>query len=472
MLKYRRLRVYKNYNGNSRKRSNKGDIVKIEMIVFQLMLATLMITAVCLSALAGEPESRPLLRDFMGINGHTVQFRPKLYAANCRLVRDYHGLGWDVGDETHYWPQFPFARNRVNWEDVYGSWKQEGFEIDVSIMFNGIAAEQWTDLERDANTYGFAFARFFGPNSELKLVTSVEIGNEPGHYSDPDYRKLFESMARGLRAGDPEIKILTCNMTLEESGKYAKNMELLRGLESLYDVINIHVYAAVEGWPTWRRSYPEDPDIDYLKTIESVIAWRDQNAIGKEIWITEFGWDASTKQPPAEGDFSRWEGVTDLQQAQYLVRSFLVFSKMDVERAYIYFFNDSDKPHVHSSSGLTRNFQPKPAFYAVSSLYRTIGDYRFRRAITEKVGKLYVYEFVHENDPCRRILAVWSPTGSGREDVARIPLNGGKILSATRISLSADNFPTADIRIDGDYIEVKYDESPVFISMQFPDDTN
>ncbi|MFC1715088.1 hypothetical protein ACFL6S_15585 [Candidatus Poribacteria bacterium] len=427
---------------------------------FRLFLLSMIMSA-SFFAFAGESEPKPLFRDFMGINGHTVQFRPKLYASTCRLVRDYHSLSWDVGDETHYQTQFPFARNRVNWETVYGSWKQEGFDIDVSIMFGNISAEQWTDLEKDANTYGFAFARFFGTSSELKLVTSVEIGNEPGHYDDATYRKLFENMARGLRAGDTEIKILTCNMTTEESGKYA------RSLESLYDVINIHVYAAVEGWPTWRRSFPEDSNIDYLKTIENVIAWRDQNAKGKEIWITEFGWDASTKQAPTEGDFARWEDVSDLQQAQYLVRSFLVFSRMDVQRAYIYFFNDSDEPHVHSSSGLTRDFQPKPSFYAVSHLYRTMGNYRFRRVITEKTGKLYIYEFVHEDDPGRRILAIWSPTGTGREDVARVPLSGGKVLSATRIPSLADSLPAVEIQTDDDHIEIKYDESPVFVSIQY-----
>lgn len=431
-----------------------------------LVLGVLVIMSVTPSAFAGEPESKPLFRDFMGINGHTVQFRPKLYATTCRLVRDYHSFNWDVGDETHYWPQFPFARNRVNWETVYGSWKNEGFEIDVSIMFGNTPTEQWTDLERDANTYGFAFARFFGPTSELKLVTSVEIGNEPGHYDDATYRNLFENMARGLRAGDPEIKILTCNTTTEESDKYARSLESLRGLESLYDAINIHVYAAVEGWPTWRRSFPEDPNIEYLKTIENVITWRDQNAKGKDIWITEFGWDASTKQAPAEGDFARWEDVSDLQQAQYLVRSFLVFARMDVDRAYIYFFNDLDEPHVHGSSGLTRNFQPKPSFYAVSNLYKIMGNYRFRRVITEKIGELYIYEFICEDDPGRRILAVWSPTGAGRKGVAKAPLNGGKVLSANRMSLLADSSPVVETQIDGDYIEIKYDESPVFVSIQ------
>ena len=33
-------------------------------------------------------ETRPLLRDFIGLNGHTVQFKPELYQPACRLVRD------------------------------------------------------------------------------------------------------------------------------------------------------------------------------------------------------------------------------------------------------------------------------------------------------------------------------------------------------------------------------------------------
>jgi hypothetical protein len=40
------------------------------------------------------------------------------------------------------------------------------------------------------------------------------------------------------------------------------------------------------------------------------------------------------------------------------VRAFLVFAAMDVNRAYLYFFNDADEPSFHASSGITRNFQP------------------------------------------------------------------------------------------------------------------
>ena len=37
---------------------------------------------------AEEPAGlRPLMREFMGVNGHTVQFKPDLYAKVCGKVR-------------------------------------------------------------------------------------------------------------------------------------------------------------------------------------------------------------------------------------------------------------------------------------------------------------------------------------------------------------------------------------------------
>lgn len=101
-----------------------------------------------------------------------------------------------------------------------------------------------------------------------------------------------------------------------------------------------------------------------------------------------------------------------------------------------------------------------------------MGNYRFRRVITEKIGELYIYEFVCEKDPGRRILAVWSPTGSGRKDIAKVPLNGGKVLSANRMSLLAGSSPVVETQIDGDYMEIEYDESPVFVSIQYEDNSS
>jgi hypothetical protein len=396
-----------------------------------------LVLAVAVGAPAADPPQRPLLRDFLGVNGHTVQFRPDLYKPVCRLVRDYHPFDWDVGDDTSFTPPFPFARNKVDWARVYGSWKEAGYDTDVCVMFDQVPAKKWKDLPRDAYAYGKAFAAAFGPSAKRPLVTSAEIGNEPGDYDDQTYRTLFEQMANGLRDGDPKLKVATCAADAGKSGKYHKSLDCVKGLEKLYDVINVHSYAEAEGYPTWRRSYPEDPRIPYLTRVKDAAAWRDKHAPGKELWVTEFGWDASTKPAPKAGTFSRWVGSTEAQQAQYLARSVLVFAALPVDRAYVFFFNDTDEPQLHGSSGLTRNFEPKPAYHALAHLQKTLGEYRFARVVEDKAGEVFVYEFTHGADPTKRVWAAWSPTGSGREAEVTLPVAAAAVARAERMPLKA-----------------------------------
>lgn len=430
-----------------------------------LVLILLASVAALQAAEPGKP--RPPLREFLGVNGHTVQFKPKLYAEACRLVRDYHSFEWDMGKETDFVPRFPEARNRVNWNDVYGSWKAAGFETDVCVMFNNTPPDSWKDMAKDARAYGQAIAKAFGPSSEKALVTSVEIGNEPGHYSDEQYRQVFRSMTEGVRAGDPKLKVVTCNMIVGKSGKYEKSVDCVAGLESLYDVLSIHTYAMAEQWPTWKRSYPEDPGIEFLKSVEALIAWRNEKTPGKEIWVTEFGWDATTKPNHPSGDFAKWAGnVSDEQQAQYLVRAFLVFASMDVDRAYLYFFNDSDEPSFHASSGITRNFTPKPSFYALGHLLRTLGDYRFHRTLEKQVGEVYAWEFVHATNPKQRAIVTWSPTGSGRSAEVSLPLNGGQVIRAEKMPLKEGPAATVNTTVKDDKVQLKIDESPTYVFLE------
>jgi hypothetical protein len=69
-------------------------------------------------------KTRPQMKDFIGLNGNTVQFKPELYQPTARLVRDYHPVEWDLGKDTAALPEFPFAKNRVDWSVVYGSWQK------------------------------------------------------------------------------------------------------------------------------------------------------------------------------------------------------------------------------------------------------------------------------------------------------------------------------------------------------------
>jgi hypothetical protein len=415
---------------------------------------------------ANAGELRPLMREFIGINGHTVQFKPDLYQPVCRLVRDYHPVEWDLGKDTAEAAPFPFAKNRVDWSKVYGSWREKGWDIDVSLMFESIKRTNWTDIEADAKAYGQAFAYEFGPSGKRKLVDAVEIGNEPGKWSDADYTRLFRAMAAGIRAGDPKLKIATCNLTAGKSGDYEKSVSCIANSPQLFDVLNVHTYAQLENWPTWRRSFPEDPRLPkYLQDVEALIRWRDTNASGKPIWITEFGYDSSTKPAEATGDFAKWVGVTDDQQAQWLVRSLLVFSAMPVERAYIYFFDDKDKPSFHASSGITRNFQPKPSFHALAHLQRTLGNYRFHRLVTNAAASLRIQEYRSEKDLKKIAWAAWTPTGEGRRFTTTLAGAPGILADAQRMPFAAvipPVKPRARQNPDG-RVEAEVDESPLYL---------
>lgn len=369
---------------------------------------------------------RPLFKDFMGINGHFT-FKPELYNQVCRLVRNYHDMNWDVKKPGDYY-QPPYAVNGVNWKDhVYGRWKANGFETDICLQLASFNAKNenykqlWEGQEEWSYAYGKALASYFGPSGDEKLATSMEIGNEPGVKFDATlYKSIFKNMAQGIRDGDSKIKIVTPYVTVSTPDDYSQDLKGIyadKDILPLYDVINLHSYAAVqpdEG--PFNRSYPEDHSINYLKDIEKTIQWRNENAPDKEIWITEFGYDACT--PEAMNNRSGWgleldwQGNTDEQQAQYLVRSFLAFAELGIERAYLYFYNDEDEPFFHSSSGITRNFEPKMSFWALKQLYETLGDYRLKQIVKKAEKDIYVYEFEHASDSDRLIWVAWSPTGT------------------------------------------------------------
>src|SRR5690606_7416937 len=144
------------------------------------------------------------------------------------------------------------------------------------------------------------------------------------------YKAIFENMARGIREGDPQLTILTCTAEgVPEGGKgdgWSMPMDLFKDVPDLYDVINVHKYALLDGWPTWERTYPENSTLDYRGIVQNSIDWRDRHAPDKQVWITEFGFDASTGTPDSSGPWAQWKDSTDLQQAQWIVRSFLMFS--------------------------------------------------------------------------------------------------------------------------------------------------
>jgi len=425
------------------------------------MIRTSCFLAVLLLTFSLHAADRPLFRDFVGLCGHTVNFKPDLYAPVCRVVRDYHPVPWDLEKDTSALPAWPFAKNRVSWEHVYGSWHKAGLRINACLMIDEMQKD-WKDLPKDARAYAKSFAEYFGPGGKWPFVESVEIGNEPGLYDDATYRTLFEAMARGIREGNPRMKILPCNTEMT-SDRYWKGVEVLKGFDDLYDALQIHRYAIAEGWPVWRRSYPEDAKVPFLSSIQKLIDWRDAHAKGKPVWVTEFGWDSSTQKPDPKGEFAKWIGSTDDEQARWIVRSFFIFAKMGVEKAFVYFFDDKDEPKLHACSGLTRNYQPKPAYHAVAWMLRSLGDYRFSRVVRESMEEGYLYEFTPEKSGQSIVLAAWHPTKASHQMKVD---DGRKFLRGERMPVSKDHAEAVTVTSTEGHLTFAGGEKPVLLWLQ------
>ena len=228
------------------------------------------------------------MRDFIGLNVHTVQFKPQL----MRRSRGWCAttiIDWDIGKDVSRAATFPRAQNGVDWKQLYGSWRRDGFRINACLIFEGIEPAAWKD--GDAAQYGRDFARAFGPSAADPLVEAVEIGNEPSKYDDATYRAIFEAMARAVRETDPKLRIATCAANLGPSGKYSKSVDALKGLEALYDIVNVHFYARPNrGRPSaqYRGSA-----IDFL-TNARVSPGARRTTPDKEIWVTSL---AGTHRP-------------------------------------------------------------------------------------------------------------------------------------------------------------------------------
>ena len=420
----------------------------------------------------GEDE-RPLMRDFMGMNVHVAQIFdrgvegvPEMFRPATSLIREYHPVNFDIaspGEPTN----FPHDQWKwINWDELYEPWVEQGYRINAVLMFDGFTDEAWDDPAGAARAYGRAFAEHFGPSVGNGLVASVQLGNEPGNISDGLFKTIFKNMAEGVREVDPALPIVTPNVTRGPSHQYAKSIDLFADMTELVDVLATHSYPSIEGWPTWQRSYPEDPDIEYLTSIEQIIDWRDEHAGDSEVWVTEFGYDSSTQEPDPDTEFAQWIGVSDTEQARYLIRSFLVFSEMEMERAYMFWFNDSDSASVHGSSGLMRHYEPKPSFWAMSHLKATLGDYRFSDVVWQDPDDLYVYAYEHEDDPERVIWAIWSPTGSDRQMDVLLEDLPGEVIRAERMPLEEGDAPEVGFEHDGATILLSVDESPIYLHIR------
>ncbi|MBL7825324.1 MAG: T9SS type A sorting domain-containing protein [Saprospiraceae bacterium] len=155
----------------------------------------------------------------------------------------------------------------------------------------------------------------------------------------------------------------------------------------------------------------------------------------KEVWLSEFGYDAHYGTGPTSSPVKvNIDNAVQrhLRQSQWLVRSFLEISAAKGAGHYIHkamAFDLRDNASKGYDGGLfdhcgllSSEFQPKRAWYYVQTLRNVLKDYKFKQdllALNFPEGKgaknncgisdpyLRVYHFERKDDPTKKIFALW-----------------------------------------------------------------
>lgn len=328
--------------------------------------------------------------------------------------------------------------------------------------------------------------------SGLGLVRYMENWNEPdkwwkgraAHFSpfelaamcSADYDGHRQTMGRtvGVRNADPNMKLVMGGIAKPEI-EYLKAMRLWadfhRSGDFPADVINLHHYSNDASGQGGQPTTGISPEADGLRErFQRVVEWRDRFLPGKEIWISEFGYDTnpqSIQRAPAIGAADAEE-----VQGRWIVRSYLALAAAGVDRAQLYMLRDVNAGNTvqYNSSGLTsekwNQHRPKRSWYYVATLRHILRGTRFESEVPSGHPSVRVYRFRSVDRPWHDVYAVWCPTSDSTEvkDFHQVLPNAS---AATLIALAPQSTTgqTAPLAIEDGKVTLSVSEQPVFVTV-------
>jgi hypothetical protein len=409
---------------------------------------------------------------FTGVNAN-IGDAPALLSP-IGTVREYHNWGW-ICDNYASGPAYPdmlytfMNFNGWDWDVYFSTLKAQGSmgfpAVQGSVPWMNDSAFPpvlaGADPTAAASYVAHADAMFqiaarYGsvkvPDAELKLAATqtrvsglgtvqyFEDFNEEDNASaftpaamaamasadyDGDQQRLGATF--GVKNADPSARLVMGGL----SGKYPSSMWLssitsyLDGMRAWAtahragsfpaDVINVHYYSFS---PAAGQAAPS-PEADQVKEkLAAVVAYRDQNLPGKEVWWTEFGWDTSAQSPlhaPALGGNSAF-----VVQGQWLVRAFLAALAAGIDRATLFELDDTcnvadsscDQAVQFTTCGLVDGGGTKKAsYYFVAAFRARLATMAFTADQGVAGSGVSTYAFKDTAGP-GGALVVWSPTSA------------------------------------------------------------
>ncbi|MCH5685131.1 hypothetical protein LWM68_13280 [Niabella sp. W65] len=289
-------------------------------------------------------------------------------------------------------------------------------------------------------------------NEQDRTWDGKEAEFTPGEYAamaSADYDGHCGTMNRynkryGVKNADSSVKMVMGGLAFL-SLDYIKRMkswfELNRPDKKFAaDVLNFHVYTFPEGSQFGDSGPALSPEAGRLKEqLREIVEYRNQNLPGKEIWVSEFGWDLHPDSRLSVPEI----GTMDRQEVQgiWLVRAYMALAAAGVDRAQMYMLRDvnpNDKTQFASSGlvGPKGDLTPKKSWYYIATLKKLLTNMRFLGEEKSSDPNILVYKF-KDIKSSRGVYAVWAKTSKDyKADNFPLPVSPG-VQQAQMVSLLA-----------------------------------
>jgi len=428
-------------------------------------------------------------------------------------IREYHNWSWDEASDQLNWFNPSKAGGGWDFDTYYSNLDNAGIDVFTAIQ----GGQSWlsgtgskaiptgadpTDPQSYAAkaSHMYQVAARYGSNtvadSNLLLESSqarvsglntmhyFEDANEPdgtwkgsGYYAPFAYAAMASAdydgdqgrlgSTYGVKNADSNAQMVMGGLGGDDKIVYISKLkyyaDMYRSGSVPFDVLNVHHYCTT-------GSVGTSPEACGLKdTMSELLRYRNQYMPGKEVWVTEFGYDTNPSSPqsaPAIGSHDNEE-----VQGEWLVRSYLELAAAGVDRATMYMLRDTDSAGTgkYATSGLLTDQASgetaKVSWYYVGTMRHALDGMTYAGEQASGDGNVMIYKFKSASGSGAYVL--WCPTANGTTVSGYSLALQGSPTSATQIAMQDGDTDgvSSSLTISGGQVTVDVSERPIFVTV-------
>ncbi|MBB6498119.1 hypothetical protein [Pedobacter cryoconitis] len=325
----------------------------------------------------------------------------------------------------------------------------------------------------------------------LNLIKYVECNNEPdkwwkGKKAQQTGREYAANLSAfydgnkgkmgknvGVKTADPNMKVVMGGLAKADV-KFVREMvewcKENRGykpdgsIDLCFDVINYHLYSNDNtGWFAKFKSNKRGvaPETNTMGEIaDSFVALAGELGKNMEVWTTETGYDL--KEESIQGAIPIGAKSVLLTQADWILRTSLMYARHGINRVFFYQAYDSDAPGSDSknpfgTSGLLNEGKRRPAADYLLQVNKLMGEYVYDNTIYQD-PLVDIYKL---NDKTMYVLVI--PDEHDRKGEYTLDLHQAKKARIYTLKPGADSMTAKDYNTQNGKLKVAVTETPTFV---------